>query len=182
MKAILATLLCYLLVQAQCFAHKGGPFEGGKGQVATTGIYAAILMPSACSNCLGSNTLGLFTMTVPETGLASGTAFMFGFGASFTGTIQGAVDPKTANLYAVFKTEFDITVQQTIDTTVIFAYLANGQLTDNKIVAGRGFSMPRINGVANITFSTSPGGSKYLPGFPEEAQAVPYTVLGFKQA
>jgi hypothetical protein len=184
MKAILATLLCYLLIQAQCFAHKGGPFEGGKGQIPINGIYSAILIPT-CTNCVGSNTLGLFTMTVPATGLASGTAFMFGFGASLTGTIQGAIDPKTAKLYAVFHTELDITVQQTIDTTVTYVFLANGQLTDNKIVAGKGFSMPRISGSANIIFSTShdsqDDSKSPIPDFPI-SQQVPYTVLGFKQA
>ncbi len=174
MKAILAVLLCYVLFASQCFAHKGGPFEGGKGQVVTTGTYAAILVPQGSSN----DTLGLFTLVVPKTGLASGTAIMFGGGLALTGTVQGAVDPKSALLYAIIDTELDVTVQETVDTTLVVAYLANGQLTGNKITAAKAFSTSRITGNATITFSTSD--SRFIPSF--VSGKVLYTVLGFKQA
>jgi len=181
MKAILATLLCYVFFQAQCFAHKGGPFDGQKGQIVTTGTYSAILVPNE-SGTVGQNTLGLFTMVVPKTGLATGTAFMFGFGATFSGTVQGAVDPKTAKLYAVINTEHDITVATSDTTTLVVVFLANGNLNGNKIIAGKGTTGVRITGESSITFSTSEGGSAFLPGFPDQPQTVVYTVLGFKQA
>ena len=181
MKAILGVLLCYVFLSAQCFAHKGGPFEGGKGQIITTGTYAAILVPADPSG-VGANTLGLFTLLVPDKGLATGNATMFGFGAAFTGPVQGAIDPKTARLYAVINTEFDITVATSDTTTLVFAYLANGNLNGNKVVSGKGLSSNRITGDATITFSASPGAQQYLPGFPTEATPVIYTVLGFKQA
>src|ERR1041384_5062877 len=142
-KAILGSLLFLVLCASECFALKGGPPYPG-GSTVTTGTYAAILVPQDSS----SNTLGLFTLVVPSTGLATGSAFMFGFGAAFTGAIQGAVDPKSATLYAVFNTEFDITVATSDTTTLVFAYLANGQLNGNKIVAGKGLSGTRITGDA----------------------------------
>jgi len=178
MKAVLATLLCYLLFNAECFAHKGGPFEGGKNAVSTVGTYAAILVPAPEEE---QNTLGLFTLVVPQVGLASGTAFMFGFGATLTGTVQGAVDPNSATLYAVITTEFDITVAQSDTTDLIVSFHANGQLNGNKIVAGKSFSsMPRITGSADITFSTSQIGQQFFPTFPNN-DVITFTVLGFKQ-
>jgi hypothetical protein len=174
MKAILATLLCYLLVQAQCFAHKGGPFDGQKGQIVTTGTFSAILVPKDQNN----DTLGLFTLVVPKTGLANGTAIMFGSGLAISGTIEGAVDPKTGSLYAVINAELDITVATSDTTTTVVTYLANGQLTENKIKASKGLSAPRITGDATITYSTSD------PFFIRSFVSGPvlYTVLGFKQA
>ncbi|MEO7167494.1 MAG: hypothetical protein ABI787_10715 [Spartobacteria bacterium] len=180
MKAILGSLLCYILFASQCFALKGGPFDGGgKGQVTTTGTFAGILLPE--SNGVGSNTLGLFTLIVPSTGLATGNATMFGFGAAMTGTVQGAADPKTAKLYAILNMEFDITVAISDTERLIYAYLANGKLDGNKIVPGKNGFSTRITGTSNITFSASPGAQQYLPGFPDNT-TVTYTVLGFKQA
>lgn len=175
MKALLASLICYVLFASQCFAIKGGPPYPG-GTINTVGTYAAILVPKG-----SFNTLGLFTLVVPSTGLATGSAYMFGFGAALTGTVQGAVDPRSGSLYAVFNTEIDITVATSSDTTLVYAYLANGQLSENKIVPGNGFNAPRISGDAKITFTASEGASQYLPGFPSN-KTIDYTILGFKQA
>ena len=101
MKALLGSLLCYVLFATQCFAHKGGPNYGG-GQVVTTGSYAGVLIPS------GDNSLGIFTVTIPAVGLASGTVALFRNGYFYPGTIQAIADPDSAILTGVVDATFDI--------------------------------------------------------------------------
>ncbi len=96
MKAILGLLLCYVLFASQCFAIKGGPVYPG-GTVNVTGNFAGVLNPTKT----GVNALGIFTVSIPLTGLASGSFLIFQSGRTFVGTIQGLADPRTATLKAV---------------------------------------------------------------------------------
>src|SRR5450755_2068742 len=106
MKSVLGVLLCLVLFQAECYAHKGGP-DYGTGQITTTGIYAGLFVPS---NPDGSdNSLGIFSANIPRNGIGSGTVAFFRKGIFYPGTLQGLADPDTGVLTAVVSSSFNIT-------------------------------------------------------------------------
>jgi hypothetical protein len=175
MKAILATLLCYVFFQAQCFAHKGGPFEEGKGTFPTTGTFAGVLLPDPNISPF-ENSIGLFTAVFPKTGLGTGTLIIFQTGQTYTGTIQALIDPKggavSGLLYATFP--YIKTVQTGTDdkgnpifTTVNVVAVASGQL-DAKVTR-----TSRLTGFADVQFSLTVNNVD---------SEVLYDVFGFKQA
>ncbi len=174
MKAILGVLLCYVLFASECFAHKGGPFEGGT-TVATTGTFAGVLLPDSQISPF-ENSIGLFTAVFPKTGLGSGSLVIFQTGQTYTGTIQGLIDPKggvvSALLYATFP--YSRTIQTSTDdngnpvfTTETVIAVASGQLS------GKVTSTARINGFADVQFSLTVNNVD---------SEVVYDVFGFKQA
>lgn len=173
MKAILGSLLCYVLFASQCFALKGGPFDGGGGQVATTGTFAGVLLPQPESF---ANSIGLFTAIFPETGLGTGTLVIFQTGQTYVGTVQGLVDPKggvvRALLYATFPyvttvpSGVDDKGNQTFETVTVIA-VASGQLI------GKLTRSSRVTGTADVQFSLTVNNVN---------SEVTYDVFGFKQA
>ena len=60
----------------------------------TTGTFAGVLLPNEDSP--GSNSIALFSITFPTTGLGTGALVIFQTGETYTGTVQGIVDPDSA--------------------------------------------------------------------------------------
>jgi hypothetical protein len=116
MKAFLGCLMCCVLVISQTFARdphvapNGGPaYPGTTANFA--GTYAGVLMPTSPGDkhC-ASNSLGLFSLVVPQSGLASGDFVMFAQGRIFTGTVQAVGDPEKATMNGILDATFDFTV------------------------------------------------------------------------
>src|SRR5271170_7063902 len=99
MKTMLAVLLSFILMEAPVLALQGG-YSLPNSSNGLTGTYAGVLIPSSddvlASNAvdIGTNSLGLFTLGVPTTGLGAGTVSIFSVGRTFTGTIQALADPE----------------------------------------------------------------------------------------
>lgn len=180
MRAVLGCLLCLVLGTAQTFAIKGGPNFGGAG-VRTTGTYAGVMLPGPLSP--GVNSIGLFSVTIPKTGLGTGTVVIFTAGQTYTGTFQGLADPDSAKLSGEVDASFPYlaTVVGSVDngktifiTETVSAKAVGkleGQITKNKNVFST--ASARLTGEADIQFSLSVNNP-----FTEIA----YTVSGFKQA
>jgi hypothetical protein len=65
------------------------------------------------------NGLGLFSLSVPETGLGVGSFVYFSEGRTFTGTITGLADPERQTLIGLLRGQFDIitaSIQASDDT------------------------------------------------------------------
>src|SRR5436305_708414 len=97
MKTLVGCQMCLVLTLWQGFAISGGPFSGG-GRVAVTGTYAGVLVAIVDPTIgLPDNSLGLFTMKVPQTDLATGIVAVFRNGFVYTGGSQsiatGGDDP-----------------------------------------------------------------------------------------
>jgi len=109
-KALFASLLCLILAASQSFALKGGPpYPAGVNLKGTyAGVMQGVFDPT---NPRSSNTLGLFSLSIPTSGFATGTVVLFVAGRTFAGTISGIGDPNKASLRAV--------VQTTTQTTLI---------------------------------------------------------------
>lgn len=181
MKALLGCLLCLVLGCAQTFAVSGGPEFGG-GQVRTTGIYAGVLTPGPLSP--GANSLGLFSMTIPRTGLGTGPVVLFTAGQTYTGTIQGTADPDSAALIGVLRATFpflttvpaglDDEGRQRFETVTVVAVAAgqvNGRIRANRNLFST--ASARLVGTSNVQFSLSVNNPFTQIG---------YILSGFKQS
>jgi len=108
MKALFACLLCLVFASSQSYAISGGPFQG-PGRISVTGTYSGVMLPSKTFSP-GANSIALFTMNIPSTGLASGTVVIFGAGLTFTGDIQASADPDTAKVTGEIDATSTVTV------------------------------------------------------------------------
>src|SRR5687768_7483308 len=99
MKRVLSFLLMIVFLQAQvstAFAKRGGPDIGGGQNVDTIGTYAGTMIPIFSTNPANnnsSNSIGLFSVGVPDIGLAQGACVIFVDGSAYNGTITAVVDP-----------------------------------------------------------------------------------------
>jgi hypothetical protein len=141
MKILLACLMCLVLTASECFAISGGPVFGGGTNV--VGTYAGVIKrpsetPPASPPCpliesgCAANSLGVFSVGVPASGISSGTFVMFSQGRIFTGTIRGTADPTQAKLTGVLNATFDFTETfinpDGTTTEVMVTASANGNL------------------------------------------------------
>jgi hypothetical protein len=115
-------------------------------------------IPGSCSlqpDC-SANSLGVFSVGVPSSGIATGTFVMFSQGRVFTGTIRGTADPGRATLTGVLDATFDFTLTRTFvnpitgevtTTTTQVTASANGNLRT------RISSALRLAGTATLNIS-----------------------------
>lgn len=180
MKALLGCLLCLVLGTAQTFAVKGGPGFGG-GKVRTTGVYAGVMMPGPLSP--GANSIGLFSVAIPRSGLGTGTVVIFTAGQTYIGTFTGIADPDSADLSGQIDASFPISSPVrtggtdanpifTVRTVVATAAgKLEGKIRPNTVLFSS--ASARIVGTANVQFSLTVNNPFTQIG---------YNVSGFKQA
>ena len=188
MKAILGSLLCFVLFASECFALKGGPPYPGSTNV--VGTYAGVLQPAFDpTDPFSANSLGVFTLGVPSTGESTGNFMMFSRGRAFSGTIQGVTDPGSAKVSALLNATFNYTITYvtTDDTgalttvTVDVTATVNGPLTAT-IKPTRSLnasSSTKIRGTATAFISN---GGVENNGDPTIDGILSLDVMGFKQS
>jgi hypothetical protein len=102
MRILFALLMCLVFSTTETFALKGGPpYPVGTNIIGTyAGVLQGVFDPT---NPRSSNTLGIFSIGIPQTGLASGSVAIFTGERTFVGTIQGIGDPNKATLRAALQ-------------------------------------------------------------------------------
>lgn len=180
MKAVFCCLICLAFTISQSFAISGGP-DYGSGGISTTGIYAGVMMPNDLSP--GANSLGLFSLTIPRTGLGTGDVIIFEAGQTYTGTFTGTADPDSARLIGEIDASFPyVTFVQSVDadgkvtiTSITVSATAAGQLNAHLAANSNRFSSAgvRMKGTADIQFSLTVN---------NPFNEIVYDVIGFKQA
>jgi hypothetical protein len=120
MKKLLSLLLAFVFlnVQSQAFF----PSYGGLG-LNPVGTYGGTLVPSSStgtsSNGVSSAiSIGLFSIGVPQVGLATGTFALFIQGGAYVGDIIGYVDPTTEGFSAILSGKSTFTVAIPFAVTV----------------------------------------------------------------
>lgn len=109
MRFLLSFLLSAVLLQSQVWALSGGPvYTTPSGSETINGTYSGVLIPTIDDDVTealmeagirpAGNSIGLFSLTVPESGLATGTSAIFVNGRVFTGTISGFADPRSRRI------------------------------------------------------------------------------------
>ncbi|MBV9127628.1 MAG: hypothetical protein JO117_06020 [Verrucomicrobia bacterium] len=205
-KAVLAILLCYVFFTTQSYAISGGPPTGGGGttSVNVVGTYSGVLTglldkdPNTGVTSV-SDSLALFSMNVPTTGLTTGTALVFAGGRIFTGTINAAVDPNSGSIRALIATSFSFTftssvlrdnngnfvqVQVTANSTgKMKATIAASSAASSVATFPQTLVLARITGTATLNSDTggvdeSLTANRYSPIV---TRITTYTVDGFKQ-
>jgi hypothetical protein len=191
MKTLLGALMCLVLAAAQCFAISGGPNYGGSLNV--VGTFGGVMEPSLrtpADDC-SANSIGVFSVGVPSTGIASGAFVMFAQGRIFSGTIRGTADPGKARLAGVLEATFNFTVTRTFinpitgevtTTTTDVTAEANGKL-DARISGGSSqflsVTATRLSGTATLDISQGQVNADLSPHVTCEMRLF---VTGFKQS
>ena len=192
MKILLGCLMCVVLAASECFAISGGPvFDSG---VNVVGTYAGVIrarplnappsekfpddFPPGCS----FNSLGVFSVGVPASGIATGDFVMFSQGRVFTGTIRGTADPNTAKLTGVLNATFDFTVSIPGGDSIDVTAEANGHLKttiSNRSNAAAGTTAIRLAGTAKLNINQ---GEVNADLSPHTTCEMTLKVKGFKQS
>lgn len=127
MRTVLSLLLSFVLIQSQAFALSGGPRYGGNSG-SMVGTYSGVMVAEPTydpNDPLGFYTqpvegMGLFTVSVPETGLATGVITVFSDGNAFSGSFQGMGDSDAGTLKGVLDgNNGGTTITETRNVTVI---------------------------------------------------------------
>jgi hypothetical protein len=191
MKRILSFLLMIVFLQAEVFAISGGPDFGGGG-ASITGTYAGVLEPVVEGDAsnplveLDQNALGLFNLSIPFTGMATGVCAIFNKGEIFTGKMTGVGDPSDGRVQMLMEAQavriISIQAGGATGAGVIgnLNVLAVGRI-DAKVEASPDFATPqRIVGDAVLTSfddtNRNPDGTPILTGL------IQFKVDGFKQS
>ena len=182
--------MCYVFLQAETFALRGGP--GGSGNTQLQGSYSAILIQtSPLVDIQGTqvgtepgNGLGLVTLTVPSLGPAVGNILLFDSQTadSFLGRANGLSNPATGVLTClVAGTQFIIQATAATSGTTGVATTTetvSGRMTASKSKATKA-SFSGITGTANLTVGSIPfvtsGGTRFVQnGVPATYDLVGY--------
>lgn len=103
MKILLAALMCLVLCTSESFALKGGPVYPAT-TASISGTYAGVMQGVFDpTNPRSQNTLALFSLRIPQTGLADGVVVVFVSGRTFIGTMAGVGDPNKTNVRGVIE-------------------------------------------------------------------------------
>jgi hypothetical protein len=170
--------MCLVLTSAQCLAHKGGPIFGGS-KTSVTGTYAGVLLPSA-----NSNSLAIFSLQLPQSGIGTGSLVIFDVGQIYTGTLQATGDPDTGRITGLIRATFPYIISvpdgtdsdgnPTFTTTTVVAVAAGTM--KGRVKADSNFSgvtSARLKGTADVEFSLTVNNP-----FDE----IIYDIIGFKQS
>jgi hypothetical protein len=195
MKTVLALLLCFILAEAPVLARDIYQIPGQSTNL--VGAYAGVMIPIATTILVpstanfGSNALGLFTLSIPTTGIGAGTLVLFTGADTFTGTIQALANPNPNNpgvlgvATATFNYSLYVTTTtngtNTITTEAITA-TANGSFDANAVqdtssVGGNGLDLS-----GTTQFLINQGFVNGSNGNPIETEQVTFDIEGFLQS
>ena len=203
-KKVFPLLLSYALMTTQCWAISGGP-DYGRGRVSTIGTYSGTitgltesdvstsgppipgdqLAPPTDETTTNSDALGLFDLSVPTTGTATGAFLLFADGYVFGGTIDGSVDPDSDQLIGIVQGTFTFNLGtfnaagDAVSTPVtaqaigrIAAKIASTK-TDSAVAA-------RLKGTAFLDVNFGQVNAQTFA--PIISRTIQFTVSGFKQS
>jgi len=158
MKKILSLLLCYVFLQSQSFALRGGPAGNSNG---IYGAYSGIMVQTG-----GGSDVGLFMLNAQSTGASNGSLVIFSQDSFYQGTMTGLVSPVSGSFTGLFNATPAVG-NTTVVTVVTTATSIAGTLTLSKLGG-------KINNVQQITGSgASSGGKNYtISGWQTSSSAV----------
>jgi hypothetical protein len=144
MKKILSLLMCYVFLQAETFALRGGPGGAGTGNV--SGTYSGVLIDTGLAG--GTTDIGLFLLNASPAGASSGQMVIFSQSAAdseaYNCNLIGLSDASrggSKTLFGVFSGAAAITANGVVKTI-------SGQMTVKLSTAGNAQS-PRLTGTAS---------------------------------
>ncbi len=205
MKKLLPVLLCYVLSASQTYALSGGPIFNSNGS--SRGSYSGVIegitevdngsttgpaIPgdpvaggTAGSTPVPSNALGLFNLSVPATGFATGSFILFEDGTVFNGTITATAPTGSNKLVGIIEASFTTVLFSSTDifgdtaTETTTSATAVGKITAKATGGAAGSSnLGRLTGTANLDVSFGQVDSNNEPVV---ARSTTFNVIGIKQ-
>jgi hypothetical protein len=195
MKTLLAILLSFIISEAPVLAIHGG-YTLGSSQSAV-GTYAGVLIPTSdqilAANAadIGSNALGLFTLSIPDTGLGSGSIVVFSDGRTFTGSIQALADPNNpGGIVGIATASFTYDLYETLsgtagDTVSTLPVTAQAQGSFNASTTSSDINSISPTGIdldGTSTLNIDQGFVSGSNGTPIIVETVTFAVDGFQQS
>lgn len=197
MKKVLSLLLSYAFLQAQTFAIGGGP-SGGLPIGSLVGTYSGVMIPDSQTNpspVQSSASIGLFSVSVPQAGLAQGSAVVFVNGIAYIGDMSAVADPKFATLVGIVEATSNNQVTTRVPTVdangnivyqdVTTSIYAQGNIETEIIAEGTPAAdststagLLRLEGTATLDLYTSLNAD----ATPDVINTVTFQVEGFKQS
>ena len=161
MKKTLSFLMSVVFVNATMapFIHAkhGGPDIGAFGGVSVLGTYSGVMIPVSetgiNAGTSGFNSIGIFTIAVPQAGSATGRFSFFGNGQVYQGTINAIADPDKKTLRGVLDAHTTLAAPGPVGSTYIGQALGSisaditKQGVESVLNAG---STARMAGVAHL--------------------------------
>ena len=194
MKRVLSFLLMVVFMHAQvstAFAKRGGPDIGDQATVDTIGSYAGTMIPVFSTNPANngsSNSIGLFSLGVPNIGVAQGTCFLFVDGSAYEGTITAVADPIGGEVQGLIDAMSVFVLVDPLNPTVNYRVFASGniqaEITDTAAGSVVGFqtaatfATTRLEGEASVDISSQVD----INGNSIVSNTVTFVVDGFKQS
>ncbi len=168
MKRILSFLLCIILFKAQAFAIHGNLDGVDSAGTLIVGTYSGTLTPTAADQGTrvfdfqtgeqtGTlNSVGLFTVAMPDAGIGAGTFLVFTDGISYSGTITAVGDPSVGTITGILEATYTyVDFVRDANGDVVLQVAANGAIspvTQQFQAAVRGtLSATVISSISTIT-------------------------------
>ncbi|HEX8679140.1 MAG TPA: hypothetical protein VF683_04240 [Chthoniobacterales bacterium] len=191
MKILLAALMCFVLATAECAAVSGGPIYPAGTDI--YGTYAGVLQGLFDpTNPSSSNSIGVFSLGVPRTGLSSGAFLMFARGRTFTGRINAAGDPDRGTVSGLLQASFNFNLQRTelnedgkpVVVSIPITATANGPISTTVVTPtnARGATGAATRLTGEATLSITGGFVSGSTGEPIVTSVLLLSVTGFKQS
>ena len=184
MKKLLSLLLCYVFLQTETFALRGGP--GGSGSRRLTGSYSGIITQTG-----GGSDVGLFLLTALSSGASNGSIVFFsqttstvrtpgpiGFGTTgstggryYAGTITGLSDPTSGTFVGLFNATAQ--VSSTVGAVAVISTLSlAGTMKISASTIATSSASQQVTGTASAQSSAGSVHSYTISGWQTSADAV----------
>jgi hypothetical protein len=168
MKKVLSLLLAFVFLQVESWALSGGPVFGSNsgGNPSIIGTYGGVMIPTLTQvNTAGGASpsgfqpaaIGLFSLSVPETGISAGVALVFVDGVAFIGQIAGIGDADKQSIQGIIAgtSSFQVVVVISPGVTQNFPIFAQGTFKADVVEGDAGAFTPAPPGSGNGTSSGS---------------------------
>jgi hypothetical protein len=199
MNRVLSFLLAWAFLQAETWAIGGGP-NTGTTSAALVGTYAGVMVPTNQTNTSASQipssaSIGLFSIGVPQVGLAQGSAVVFVNGLAFQGSMLGVADPKDQSLQGIVQAQSTAQVTSLVPTIDANGNVIFQQVTSLVFAQGNIDTQIEGAGQVNPTSGSDPSNTRLkgkaqldlyqslnADGTPSVTNTVTFKVDGFKQS
>lgn len=169
MKKVLSLLVAFVFLQVQSWALSGGPdysrLNGGtSGNPSIIGTYGGVLIPTSASAAPATPqpaSVGVFSISVPETGVSAGVAIMFVNGVAFIGNVAGMADVDNQSIQGLIAGEsnFKVSITGAGGTTQQYSISAQGSFKAKVLEGDTGAFTPAPPGSGNGSSSSSSSSS-----------------------
>jgi hypothetical protein len=131
---VLALLIAFLLPATQVLAISGGPNDQSGSVTSILGTYSGVLIPQSDDTGVTDgndtvNSIGIFSLGIPDRGPGEGSFLAFSEGFVFTGTIFAVSNPSKGKISGILQASYEYSVSSTDSTGAVTTVDVTAQVT-----------------------------------------------------